>query len=99
MQMVAENYIKTVEFWQTNILHSWQTQLLFESENLWEKLDFEKKNYVTIEDLVRFLNMESGNFYRNRDLFLIFDRIINSSYQKVSKIDLSTLQKALAQQP
>lgn len=38
-------------------------------------LDLEKKGYVVLEDIVRFLNMETGTFYRNRDLFLIFKKI------------------------
>jgi hypothetical protein len=35
----------------------------------------EKKGYVELEDLVRFLNMETGTFYRNRDIYLIFSRV------------------------
>lgn len=33
------------------------------------------KKEMIIEDFVRLLNTETGNFYRNRDLYLIFDRI------------------------
>jgi hypothetical protein len=43
-----------------------------------EKFDLEKKGYINMEDLVRFLNFESGNFYRNRDLVLIFKRLLNN---------------------
>ena len=39
-------------------------------------MDLEKKGYFCIEDLVRFLNMETGTFYRNRDLTLIFKRFM-----------------------
>ena len=35
----------------------------------------DRKGYFTVEDLVRFLNMETGTFYRNRDLILIFKRL------------------------
>jgi hypothetical protein len=42
-----------------------------------EKLDLEKKGFINLEDFVRFLNFESGNFYRNRDLVLIFKRFMN----------------------
>lgn len=38
-------------------------------------LDLEKKGYIVLEDIVRFLNMETGTFYRNRDIYLIFRRI------------------------
>jgi hypothetical protein len=33
------------------------------------------KNEVSIEDIVRLINTHSGNFYRNRDVYLIFERI------------------------
>lgn len=33
------------------------------------------KNEISIEDIVRLINTHSGNFYRNRDVYLIFDRI------------------------
>ena len=40
-----------------------------------EKVDLEKKGYLTIEDFVRFLNLETGSFFRNRDVILIFRRM------------------------
>ena len=40
-----------------------------------------------MEDLVRFLNFESGNFYRNRDLVLIFKRLANDSSEKSLDIE------------
>ena len=47
-----------------------------------EVLDLELKGYLQIEDIVRFLNIETGKFYRNRDLGLIFKRL--SKTNKVS---------------
>ena len=38
-------------------------------------LDLEKKGYIVLEDIVRFLNMETGTFYRNRDIYLIFNTL------------------------
>jgi hypothetical protein len=29
-------------------------------------LDLEKKGYIVLDDIVRFFNMETGTFYRNR---------------------------------
>lgn len=43
------------------------------------KIDMEKKGYIELEDLVRFLNIESGIFFRNRDVFLIFRRLSKES--------------------
>lgn len=38
-------------------------------------LHFNNKNEILIEDIVRLLNTQSGNFYRNRDVHMIFERI------------------------
>lgn len=42
------------------------------------KIDYDKKGHIEIEDLVRFLNIESGSFLRNRDVSIIFKRIANN---------------------
>jgi len=41
---------------------------------LTHQLDYDHKGFICIEDLVRLLNMQSSTFYRNRDLFLIYER-------------------------
>jgi len=38
-------------------------------------MDLNRKGYLAIEDLVCFVNLYTGNFYRNRDLILIFRRL------------------------
>jgi len=40
-------------------------------------VDISNRGYISIEDLVRYLNCEVGTFYRNRDLFLIYLRFKN----------------------
>ncbi len=45
----------------------------------------EKRGYINLEDFVRFLNFESGNFYRNRDLILIFKRFLNEHNERLEK--------------
>ena len=55
-----------------------------------DKVDMERKGYFTVEDLVRFLNMETGTFYRNRDLILIFKR-----FTKASKLQWEDFMKVL----
>ncbi len=52
------------------------------------KIDLERKGFIELEDLVRLLNIESGTFYRNRDIFLIFRRI--SSAERVTFEQLLT---------
>jgi len=52
------------------------------------EIDLKKKGHINLGDLVRFLNLESGTFYRNRDLSLVFIRIAkehkSSSFTEVS---------------
>ena len=38
-------------------------------------MDIEKKGNITIEDMVRYINLESDKYYRNRDLSLIYRRL------------------------
>lgn len=49
----------------------------------------ERKGHLVVEDMVRFLNMETGNFYRNRDLYLMVGRVRGGKGQeKLSFTDL-----------
>lgn len=43
-------------------------------------LDLELKGFLQIEDVVRYLNIETGKFYRNRDLVLIFKRLTKNPH-------------------
>lgn len=38
-------------------------------------MDIDKKGTITIEDMVRYINLESDKYYRNRDLALVFRRL------------------------
>lgn len=38
-------------------------------------MDIDRKGYVSVEDLVRFVNVESDQYFRNRDLVLIYKRL------------------------
>jgi hypothetical protein len=54
-------------------MNQWDFDQLIEAEHFMKKLLNKKE--IVIEDLVRLLNTETGNFYRNRDVYLIFDRV------------------------
>ena len=43
-------------------------------DSMLEMIDINKKGYIVIEDLVRYINIESDEYYRNRDIYLIFKR-------------------------
>ena len=60
-------------------------------EGLIEKLDMDGKGFVTVEDIVRIINMEEGTFFRNRDLYLVFQRMNRNEMINAESINLSTL--------
>ena len=60
-------------------------------EGLIEKLDMDGKGFVTVEDIVRIINMEEGTFFRNRDLYLVFQRMNRNEMINAESISLSTL--------
>jgi hypothetical protein len=57
----------------------------------------DSKGYISIEDLVRIINMEQGTFFRNRDLYLIFQRL-NRKGGKGDTIKLNSLGSMLSNQ-
>jgi hypothetical protein len=38
-------------------------------------LDHNNKGYISIEDIVCFVNLYTGHFYKNRDLAIVFRRL------------------------
>lgn len=38
-------------------------------------MDIDRKGSISVEDMVRYVNVESDQYYRNRDLILIYRRI------------------------
>ena len=60
-------------------------------EGLIEKLDMDGKGFITVEDIVRIINMEEGTFFRNRDLYLVFQRLNQNEMINAENINISTL--------
>lgn len=57
----------------------WKRQEL-EEEGIADLLLFDPHiNQVALEDIVRFVNTQTGNHSRNRDMYIIFKRINNCS--------------------
>ena len=64
-------------------------------DSMLEMIDINKKGYIVIEDLVRYINIESDEYYRNRDIYLIFKRfrevnrtIMDESEPKISSSNI-----------
>ena len=65
-------------------------------------LDLEKKNYLSIEDFVCFINLFSGNFFRNRDAMMLFRRFARlsgntNSESKASGVSFETFMNKVAE--
>lgn len=69
---LINNFIESEKHWIDNLQHKFVREEIHRS--LLE-MDIDKKGRVTIEDMVRYINLESDHYYRNRDLSLIFRRL------------------------
>jgi len=94
LEDLVNNYIICNKNWKEKIQHQWSINNL-KAEGLIQRLDMDGNGYIKVEDLVRVINMEEGTFYRNRDLYLVFQRMMKrsgSAEQKIStKVFLSML--------
>lgn len=53
-------------------------------------IDLQKKGYLSVEDLVCFVNLFSGNFFRNRDFIMVYKRFLKLQNSK-NGIEYNTL--------
>jgi hypothetical protein len=51
-------------------------------------IDFNSKGTISIEDLVCFININSGKFYRSREVANLFDRFLRIEGKSIDR-DLS----------
>lgn len=75
---MVNNYIICNKNWKQKIEYQFNIDQI-EQEGLIGKLDMDGKGHIAIEDLVRIINMEEGTFFRNRDLYLIYQRMSKGS--------------------
>ena len=55
-------------------------------------MDIERKGWVSVEDVVRYINVESDQYYRNRDLILIYRRLQGGNHMN-KNVDLRMLEE------
>ena len=92
---MIEHYLQAGQFWNQQVIKQWNLSVLFDKEHFNNKLNNQKS--FSIEDFVRLLNFETGNFYRNRDLYLIFERMKKEVRSLNEKISLDQLKSILGQ--
>jgi hypothetical protein len=49
-------------------------------------MDLNRKGFLSIEDLVCFVNLHTGNFFRNRDAIGLFKRFAENGETKVQNL-------------
>lgn len=69
---MIEIFIKCEEHWFDNIVKKYSREKLLQSGFKSSKVDISAKGHLTIEDFVRFVNMEMDLSIRTRDLQIIF---------------------------
>jgi hypothetical protein len=72
---LVSSYLLARTHWNEKISRQFSAEQLSREGFSCARVDFDGKGYIQVEDLVRFLNVESGSFLRNRDVSLIFRRI------------------------
>lgn len=73
---LVESYRKAKEFWEREVQEcAGIARLEMEGFNI-RNIDLSKKGYITIEDLVCFVNLYSGSFFRNRDVVALYRRFL-----------------------
>lgn len=46
-----------------------------------ENVDSQRKGYITVEDLAAYLSVQTMREYKNRDVYLIYKRLLNLNNQ------------------
>jgi Ca2+-binding EF-hand superfamily protein len=64
--------VSAEKFWAENLQHKYSR---LELESSIYRIDIGNKGRIEVGDIVRFINFESDQYYRNRDLSLIFKRL------------------------
>lgn len=88
---LVSSYLLARTHWNEKISRQFSAEQLGREGFSCGRVDFDGKGYIQVEDLVRFLNVESGSFLRNRDVSLIFRRIAHAD-----TIDFAHLLAAVA---
>lgn len=68
MKYLVETFLKAEEHWSSEICNSFDYKLLKKQGFLEENIAWNKKDYISLEDLTRYANLELKSFFHNREL-------------------------------
>ena len=71
---LVQAYIEAEMNWRKSILHNYEFIKHHETNFREENVDLRRRGYISPEDLLRFFNAELDTFYRNKDIYLIYQR-------------------------
>ena len=89
---LAFAYCEALRFWNEDVNKCVSVKKMG-GENFGIKdMDLEKKGFLSVEDFVCFINLFSGNFYRNRDVIMIFKRFmrLQRKFEKMEGVEYAT---------
>lgn len=68
--------------WEQKIYQKWQHWDLRDIDLTIENIDRDRKGYITFEDIAAFISMQTGREYKNRDVVLIYKRLVNGFWSR-----------------
>jgi hypothetical protein len=74
--------VKTEEHWYSKIVHQYGRDNLEVNGLKEHMIDIGRKGFVAVQDLVRLITMEMDVQCRNRDVYLIYQRLQNAEQLK-----------------
>jgi hypothetical protein len=72
---LVEQWMKAEDNWRESIVGKFEVGQIDVERLVSERMDLGKKGFLVLEDVVRFMNLETGTFFRNRDLVMAFRRL------------------------
>lgn len=87
VSQLMESYVESEEHWQRFIGGKLDKNGV---SRVMRGMDIERKGWISVEDLVRYVNVESDQYFRNRDLILIYRRLQGKNRNK--RVDATMLE-------
>ena len=77
LKKFVDAYVESQTHWRNQIFQQFDRNVLsLQKFDIKDTLDMEKKGWISIGDLVRFINIGTGQFFRTRDFQLVYKRLI-----------------------
>ena len=69
------NFITSWDYWHNQVKESVSIRALEKESFKIQEIDLEERGYITVEDVVCFINLNTDHCFRNRDVINMFKRL------------------------